>query len=171
MQSILEGKVPSLTRAEDVAAAFGPEFYIGPPRGDLPRAASGGPAPPFDTFSPDIDLPVRGWAKCSLFGHLEDERTFSDLPMPVGIRERDAEAFYAIATGPSMVPEGIGPGDYCLVSPNTPLAAGMRVWDEGPLGAGRASSGCWRRTGRATACAAGSRRMIGGAGRPTTTDG
>ncbi len=104
------------------------EFYVGPPRGDLPRAASGGPAPPFDTFSAEIDLPVRGWAKCSLFGHLEDEQTFSDLPMPVGIRERDAEAFYAIAAGPSMVPEGIGPGDYCLVSPNTPLAAGMRVW-------------------------------------------
>ena len=32
VQSILEGKVPSLTRAEEIASALGLEFYIGPPR-------------------------------------------------------------------------------------------------------------------------------------------
>jgi len=126
VQSILDGKVPSLTRAESIAAALGLEFYIGPPRdgGDGGTRPTAGLA----TFHPETDVEVRGYAKCSIVGHLEDETQYRDLPMPTGLREIDAESFFVIARGPSMIPEGIEEGDYCLVSPNTPLAAGLRVW-------------------------------------------
>ena len=125
VQGVIEGHVPSIERAAEIASALGLEFYIGPPRDGAPAAA---PEDRFDRFDPDIDLPVRGWAKCSMFGHLEDEKEYPDLPMPEGVGERNADSFYAMAKGLSMRPEGIEPGDYCLVSPNTPLAIGMRAW-------------------------------------------
>ena len=71
-------------------------------------------------------MTVRGWARCSIKGYLEDEQEFLELSMPVGLEDEDA--FYAIALGASMRSEGIENGDYCVVSPNTPLAAGLRVW-------------------------------------------
>ena len=82
--------------------------------------------PPLDRFSSSVDMPVRGWAKCSLVGNLEDEVEYTDLPAPEGLE--DGDAFYAMALGPSMIPEGIEDGDHCLVSPNTPLAIGLRIW-------------------------------------------
>ena len=77
-----------------------------------------------------VDLPVLGWAKCSLSGHiLTGEENYPDLPMPEAIEALDDdEVFYAIAKGLSMRPEGIEDGDYCLISPATPVAVGLRVW-------------------------------------------
>jgi len=130
----LEGHEPKAGRLVEIARALGLEFYIGPPRdgSDGGTASSATSAAPqtarLDTFNPDIDVIVRGYAKCSLVGHMEGEEQYRDLPMPSGLREIDADGFYVMAKGPSMIPEGINEGDYCLVSPNTPLAAGLRVW-------------------------------------------
>ncbi|MEG9884146.1 MAG: S24 family peptidase [Hyphomicrobiales bacterium] len=82
----------------------------------------------FRRFAPDIDLAVTGYARCSTTGHLEGDKKHPDLPMPDGLREVDGDAFYVVAKGSSMIPEGIEDGDYCLVSPNTSLSAGLRVW-------------------------------------------
>ena len=123
VQGVLEGHLPSIERASEICEALGLEFSVGPPRAPATLQESR-----LDRFDPGVNLPVRGWARCSIFGHLEDERKFPERLMPVGVRERDADSFYAVALGVSMAPEGIGPGDFCLVSPNTPLQVGSRVW-------------------------------------------
>lgn len=79
-------------------------------------------------FADDMEMPVRGYAKCSPFGHLEKESDYREAPAPQGIRDVDPDVFYVVARGISMLPEGIREGDYCLVSPNTPIAPGMRIW-------------------------------------------
>ena len=117
---VLDGHEPKVGRLANICDALSLEFYIGPPRGEA------APAPPaLDRFS-SVDAPVRGWAKCSIFGELEGEESFPDLPAPEGLD--DAGAFYALASGASMSPEGIEPGDYCLISPAAPLAPGARIW-------------------------------------------
>ena len=40
----------------------------------------------------------------------------------------DPQAFYVLFQGYSMVPAGIGPADYCLVSPCAKLQPGQRIW-------------------------------------------
>ena len=129
----LEGHEPKAGRLAEICDALGLEFYIGPPRG---QSQAGGPYPDapdvggagFERFDPEIAMPARGYAKCSVFGHLERESDYRELPAPEDIRSVDPDAFYVVAQGSSMIPEGIREGDYCLVSPNTPLAAGLRVW-------------------------------------------
>ena len=83
------------------------------------------------TFA-QVDIPVRGHAQCGLDAQKPRTREkveYDDLPEPEGVTE-DVDAFYVIASGSSMVPEGIQPGDYCLVSPNTPPVPGQRLWLE-----------------------------------------
>ncbi len=118
VRSVLAGHDPRLSRVSQLARALGLEIHIGPPREPS--------SPTLDRFSPSIEMPVRGWATCSIGGYLEGEKTFRELPVPVGLEDQDA--FYAMALGASMKSEGIETGDYCLVSPNTPPAPGMRVW-------------------------------------------
>ena len=105
--------------------ALGLEFYIGPPRGESESSLSS-PAPTLERFSPSIEMTVRGWARCGVEGYFEGEKEFRELPMPLGLDDEDA--FYAMGLGASMKFEGIENGDYCVVSPNTPLAPGLRVW-------------------------------------------
>ena len=113
-----------------MARILGLEFYIGPPRSDAGAEPPPLPAVPpekqFKTFSPKIDLPVQGWAKCSIQGMLEGEEHHLEKPMPEGLD--DGKAFYARAMGLSMRPEGIEIGDYCLVSPAASWNPGARVW-------------------------------------------
>ena len=118
VRSVLAGHDPRLSRVSQLARALGLEIHIGPPRETS--------SPTLDRFSPSIEMPVRGWARCSIDGYLEGEKEFRELPMPLGIEDEDA--FYAMALGASMRAEGIENGSYCVVSPNTPLAPGMRVW-------------------------------------------
>ncbi|MEG9884905.1 MAG: hypothetical protein V6Z86_09960, partial [Hyphomicrobiales bacterium] len=47
--------------------------------------------------------------------------------MPCGLLEVDGDAFYVVAKGSSMIPEGIEDGDYCLISLNTRFVAGLRA--------------------------------------------
>ena len=117
--------MPSAARLHAACQALGLRFYFGPRRGESESFPSSS-TPTLDRFSASIDMTVRGWATCSIEGYLEGEKEFPELPMPLGLEDEDA--FYAIALGASMRSEGIENGDYCVVSPNTPLAAGLRVW-------------------------------------------
>ncbi len=126
--SVIEGHSPSLDRAAEICSALGLEFYVGPPR-EASRSESQPPEtqiPPLTAFSPRVEMPVRGWARCSLEGVLSGVKDYRDAPAPEKLT--DPEAFYALASGVSMRPEGIETGDYCLVSPRTELEAGQRVW-------------------------------------------
>ena len=125
VQGILEGHIPSIERAAAVADALGLDFYVGPPRSE-PASAAPPSTPTLDRFSPSIEMTVRGWARCGIEGYFEGEKECRELPMPLGLEDEDA--FYAMALGTSMNSGGIENGDYCVVSPNTPLAAGLRVW-------------------------------------------
>ena len=59
---------------------------------------------------------VKGW-----YGTEED----GALPLPFGAD--DVDAYYLRATDVSMAPDGVMPGDYCLVVPGAPVVAGHRV--------------------------------------------
>ena len=129
-----EDKRYNFTALSKLAGVLELELYFGPPRtaaAILPLADAPEPEPPaplFSAFTPDMLMPSRGYAKCSLQGYLENEKDERDLPAPGNIREIDADAFYVIAKGPSMIPEGIREGDTCLVSPRRPLKPGDRIW-------------------------------------------
>ncbi len=128
VQNVLDGVVPSVNRAAEICDALGLELYIGPPR-DGRRSESQPPEtqiPPLAAFSPRVEMPVRAWTRCSLEGVLSGVKDYRDAPAPEKLT--DPEAFYALASGVSMRPEGIETGDYCLVSPRTELEAGQRVW-------------------------------------------
>ena len=131
IRHVLEGRQPRLGRLIEICDALGIEFYIGPPRPEnlYSGAFNTDVVPGLGRFG-EVELPVLGWAKCALNGHiLTGEKTYPDLPMPAALAAfRDEALFYAIAKGLSMRPEGIEDGDYCLVSPATPLGVGLRVW-------------------------------------------
>ena len=40
----------------------------------------------------------------------------------------DHHGFYVVAKGGSTLPEAIGDGGYCLISPNRPLVTRLRIW-------------------------------------------
>lgn len=148
VQGLLDGHVPSIDRAEKIAAALELEFYVGPPRtaakpgsdvsDNQPADAEGTFAPsnivpgtqvlrPLTTFSWHMALPVRSWKHCSPDGYLAEPEQVSQAPAPVDLI--DDEAFYAQMRGQSLMREGIGGfGFYGLVSPNTPLDVDERVW-------------------------------------------
>lgn len=74
-------------------------------------------------------IPVRGFGKCSLQGWTERGEGLKDLgskPAPYWLD--DPKAFWVMALGQSMIPEGIRSGDYCLVSPSEPVVEGSRVY-------------------------------------------
>ena len=78
-------------------------------------------------FSAKSTLPNRGLARCGITGWYNKFES-EDLPAPANLD--DPDAFYVNAIGHSMVPEGINPGTYCLVSPAKPVEIGDRVWIE-----------------------------------------
>ena len=57
---------------------------------------------------------------------MESEEQDQARPAPVDLD--DPQAFYALFHGYSMVPTGIGPADFCLVSPCAKLEPGQRIW-------------------------------------------
>ena len=71
-------------------------------------------------------IPVRRWRRYTDEGHLLEPEEGNSEPAPDGLW--DPAAFYAYMAGHSMAREYISSGHYCLISPNTPLDAGQRVW-------------------------------------------
>ena len=133
--------MPSADRLAAACEGLGLEFYAGPSR--TPDNLNESPVhsekhSTILTFS-DVELPVNGRAACGLDAQKHRrhrEKAEDDLPEPAGLTD-DADAFYVVADGSSMIPEGIHPGDYCVVSPNSPLAVGQRLWMEDANGARR----------------------------------
>ena len=124
----------------EICRSLGLEFYIGPPRttGGSQVDSLSAPSPsnlipgtqiqrPLTTFSERMKLPVRAWGRCSPEGHLTNPKKIAEAPAPVDLF--DDEAFYGQMMDQSMLREDIsGSGAYCLISPNTPLEVGERVW-------------------------------------------
>jgi len=145
VRNVLGGHIPRLDRADEICRALGLEFYIGPPRESATGRQVKGSGSSYANATPvplmfvEVDLPVDGRAACSLDAQKHRkhvERVEDGLPEPEGLTD-DPDAFYVIAEGASMVPEGISPGDYCVISPNTSLAVGQRLWMESKNGAKR----------------------------------
>ena len=127
IRSVLNGHVPRLNRVEQICRALGLELYIGPPR-DVPiEAESAEPSRPLTRFDSSVELPVRVLSPPSPEVLLmESEEADRARPAPVDLD--DPQAFYALFHGYSMVPTGIGPADFCLVSPCAKLEPGQRIW-------------------------------------------
>ena len=127
IRSVLNGHVPRLNRVEQICGALGLELYVGPPR-DVPVEADGGePSRPLTRFDSSVQLPVRVLSPPSPAVFLaESEEADQTRPAPVDLD--DPQGFYALFHGYSMVPTGIGPADFCLVSPCAKLELGQRIW-------------------------------------------
>ena len=125
IRTVLDGHEPRVGRLEAICQSLGLELYIGPrgreadPR-DPPAAQS------LQAHWGSTEIPVRGWRHYSDEGLLSEPESEGVALAPAGLS--DPDAFYAHMAGHSMVPENIGRGYYCLISPNTPLDAGQRVW-------------------------------------------
>ncbi|MBL4750911.1 MAG: hypothetical protein JKX71_10090 [Amylibacter sp.] len=111
---------------EKLAKVLDLELYFGPPReqpANPKHILNFSNAP---KFSPTENLPLRGFASCGLQGWGKTQLQNHHLPKPVEFN--DPDAFYVKARGQSMIPEGIKPGNYCLVSPIRPPEPMDRVW-------------------------------------------
>ena len=127
IRSVLNGHVPRLNRVEQICRALGLELYIGTPRDVQVQADGGEPSRPLTRFNPSVQLPVRVLSPPSPEVYLmESEEEDQARPAPVDLD--DPQAFYALFHGYSMVPTGIGPADFCLVSPCAKLEPGQRIW-------------------------------------------
>ena len=127
IRSVLNGHVPRLNRVEQICRALGLELYIGPPR-DVPVEADGAePSRPLTRFEWSVQLPVRVLSPPSPEVCLMKSEE-ADQPRPAPVDLDDPQAFYALFHGYSMVPTGIGPADFCLVSPCAKLEPGQRIW-------------------------------------------
>ena len=127
IRSVLNGHVPRLNRVEQICRALGLELYIGPPRDLQVEADDAEPSRPLTRFNSSVQLPVRVLSPPSPEVYLmESEEQDQTRPAPVDLD--DPQAFYALFHGYSMVPTGIGPADFCLVSPCAKLEPGQRIW-------------------------------------------
>ena len=124
---VLNGHVPRLNRVEQICRALGLELYIGPPRDVQVEADSAQPSRPLTRFDPSVQLPVRVLLPLAPDVYLmKSEEADQTKPAPVDLD--DPQAFYVLLHGHSMAPTGIGPADFCLVSPCAKLDPGQRVW-------------------------------------------
>ena len=127
IRSVLNGHVPRLNRVEQICRAIGLELYIGPPRDVQVDADDAEPSRPLTRFDPRVQLPVRVLLPPAPDVYLmKSEEADQTKPAPVDLD--DPQAFYALLHGHSMVPTGIGPADFCLVSPCAKLDPGQRIW-------------------------------------------
>ena len=127
IRSVLNGHIPRLNRVEQICRALGLELYIGPPRDVQVEADDAEPSRPLTRFDSSVQLPVRVLSPPSPGVFLmESEEEDQTRPAPVDLD--DPQAFYALFHGYSMVPTGIGPADFCLVSPCAKLEPGQRIW-------------------------------------------
>ena len=127
IRSVLNGHVPRLNRVEQIRRAVGLELYIGPPRDVQVEADGAEPSRPLTRFDASVQLPVRVLLPPAPDVYLmKSEEADQTKPAPVDLD--DPQAFYALLHGHSMVPTGIGPADFCLVSPCAKLDPGQRIW-------------------------------------------
>ena len=127
IRSVLKGHVPRLNRVEQICRALRLELYIGPPRDVQVEADGAQPSRPLTRFNSSVQLPVRVlMPPAPEVYRMKSEAGDQTRPAPVDLD--DPQAFYALLHGHSMVPTGIGPADFCLVSPCAKLEPGQRIW-------------------------------------------
>ena len=127
IRSVLNGHIPRLNRVEQICRALGMELYIGRPRDVQVEADGAEPSRPLTRFNSSVQLPVRVLSPPSPEVYLmESEEQDQTRPAPVDLD--DPQSFYALFHGYSMVPTGIGPADFCLVSPCAKVEPGQRIW-------------------------------------------
>ena len=153
IRSVLRGRSPSFERTAQICDALGLELHIGSPRDAIrsddrvadqlldndgpdtpdverpeePTSVEAGPAPtPLTRFTSRMLLPVRAFESCSPQGHLTHAQASDPAPAPLDLP--DSHAFYVRVAGHTMVPAGVWPRDYCLVSPCAGLGSNQRVW-------------------------------------------
>ncbi len=149
IRAVLRGRSPSFERVAEICEALGMDFHIGlrpetvrsdkglaeepdnqvPEEADqeLPNAPDAEiPPVPLTRFTSRMRLPVRDLVACSPQGHPSQAHDADRAPAPVDLP--DSHAFYLRMPGHSMVPAGIWPGDFCLVSPCARLETRQRVW-------------------------------------------
>ena len=124
---VLNGHVPRLNRVEQICRAIGLELYIGPPRDVQVEADSAEPSRPLTRFDPSVQLPVRVLLPPAPDVYLMKSEE-ADQTKPALADLDDPQAFYVLFHGYSMVPAGVGPADFCLVSPCAKLEPGQRIW-------------------------------------------
>ena len=127
IRSVLNGHVPRLNRVEQICRALGLDLYIGPSRDVQVEADSAEPSRPLTRFDSSVQLPVRVLSPPSPDVYLmKSEEGDQTKPAPVDLD--DPQAFYVLLYGHSMGPTGIGPADFCIVSPCAKLEPGQRIW-------------------------------------------
>ena len=103
------------------------EFYIGPPRDVQVETDGVETSRPLTLFDQNVQMPLRATSSSSSEVYLvETEERDQTIPVPVNLD--DPQAFYLSYYGYSMVPAGIGPADFCLVSPSPKLEPGQGIW-------------------------------------------
>ena len=127
IRSVLNGHVPRLNRVEQICRAVGLELFIGPSQDVQVEADSAEPSRPLTRFDSSVQLPVRVLLPPSPEVYrMKSEEADQTRPAPADLD--DPQAFYVLLHGHSMVPTGIGPADFCLVSPCAKLEPGQRIW-------------------------------------------
>lgn len=117
------GKNPrySYQALEKLAEVLDLELYFGPKRADVSDTVATNFLTALDTT-----LPHRGMASCSTQGWADDDGQREPIARPAWVT--DDTAFWVAAKGPSMIPEGIRAGDFCIISPGRAPRVGDRVW-------------------------------------------
>ncbi|MCP5073941.1 MAG: LexA family transcriptional regulator [Rhodobacteraceae bacterium] len=120
IQNIRRGSIPSAQKLNAICDALGLEFYIGNQRTEVP--------PKYDRagFAEAGTLPLQGFTSSNPQGWGRSRPEGNRIAKPEGWNDRNA--FYVRADGHSMIPEGIAPGQLCLVSPARPPKPGDHVW-------------------------------------------
>ena len=114
-------------RVEQICRALGLEPYIGLLRNSQVETNGAETSRPLTSLDSSVQLPVRAISPLSPEVYLvESEEVHRTRPAPVDLD--DPQAFYALPHGCSMVLVGIGPADFCLVSPCAKLDPGQRIW-------------------------------------------
>ena len=127
IRSVLNGHVPRLNRVEQICRALGLALYIGPPPNVQVETDGAATSCPLTCFDSSVQLPVPVLSPPSPEVYLvESEERDQTCPAPVDLD--DPQAFYPLFHCYSMVPSGIGPADYCRVSPCAKLEPGQRLW-------------------------------------------
>ena len=125
IRTVLDGHEPRVGRLVTICQSLGLDVHVGPRR-PLGEPAQPPNEQPLEMRWSSTKIPIRRWKRYSDEGYLSQPDDLRVEPAPAGLE--DPDAFYAIMAGHSMAPEYIGNGYYSLISPNTPLDAGQRVW-------------------------------------------
>lgn len=119
IRDIRAGRIPSYDRVRALFEYLDIDLYMNP-------ATSAPEEIDYLATTPNLTLPLHGMAKCGIQGWADDRLEREPIPRPAWVS--DDSAFWVIASGQSMVPEGISSGDFCLVSPGRMPRIGDRIW-------------------------------------------